>query len=89
MQDLAATVEKLIAESPVPLSPASRRRELAVRIANVWQGFGGAHEGIEPFVRYWLAFTNGMRPVLREERAKARRAVAAALRPIPPGDDVA
>ncbi|HZO64516.1 MAG TPA: hypothetical protein VFB74_05905 [Kribbellaceae bacterium] len=89
MQDLAATVEKLLVESPVPLSLASRRGELAVRIADVWQGFGGTHEGIEPFVRYWLAFTNGMRPVLREERAKARRALAAALRPTPPGDDAA
>jgi len=90
MQDLAATVETLLAEIPPPLAPnVHRHKEMAARIAGAWRGVGGTNEGIEPFVRYWLTTDREWHQLLDEQKANARRAIAAAFRGQPRDDDAA
>lgn len=74
VQDLAATVETLIAQMP------EEREDLAGRIACVWHSYGGTPESIEAFVRYWLAADREWRRLLAEQRESGRRAVDGALR---------
>lgn len=90
VQDLVATVELLIAEMPGHIAPVvGSREDMAARIARVWQSHGGSHEGIAPFVRYWLTADREWRRLLVEQRASSRRAMQATLQTLPCGGDAA